>query len=130
MKRSIFISMLFLLAFGFSANAQGGGGGFRMTPEERLQRIHAKLDSAFKLDAATMTKVDSVFMQSYVEQNKIREELMSGGGQPDFQVMREKMQPVMEARDAKLKPLLGEANFKIFKESIEPSMRGGGGRGN
>ena len=59
--------------------------------------------------------------------------MSSGGGQPDFQAMREKMQPINDARDAKLKPLLGDDNYKIWKEQIEPTMRGnrgGGGRPN
>ena len=58
---------------------------------------------------------------------------MMNSGSQDFQAMREKMKPINDARDEKLKPLLGEANYKIWKETIETtiSRRGpGGGGGN
>jgi hypothetical protein len=50
-------------------------------------------------------------------------------GNQDFAAMREKMQPINDARDAKLKPVLGDENYKIWKEQIEPTMRRGGGGG-
>lgn len=135
MKRQIVILVLFLFT-GFSyVNAQGGGGGQRRTVEERVKMVHVKIDSAFKLDATKMAEVDSIFATAYRTQDKLREDMMSGGGQPDFQAMREKMQPIMDDRDAKLKKALGDDNFKIWKEQIEPSMRpqrrqGGGGGNN
>lgn len=131
MKKTIIISMLLLATGSLSVMAQGGGFQQR-TPEERLQQVHFKIDSAFKLDAAIMSKVDSVFLASYAETDKMREAFRNSGSQ-DFQTMREKMQPIIDARDAKLKPLLGDDNFKTWKEQIDPSMRrgpGGGGRGN
>ena len=39
------------------------------------------------------------------------------------------MQPINDVRDAKLKPVLGEANYKMWKEQIEPTLRGGRGPG-
>ena len=133
MKRQIVILVLFLFT-GFSyVNAQGGGP--RRTVEERVKMVHVKIDSAFKLDATKMAEVDTIFATAYRAQDKLREDMMSGGGQPDFQAMREKMQPVMDDRDAKLKKVLGDDNYKIWKEQIEPSMRpqrrqGGGGGNN
>ena len=123
MKRQIVMFVLLLLAgFGF-INAQGGGGGFqRMTTEERVKRVHDKIDSAFKLGPTKMADVDSVFTNFYRTQSKIREEMMNGGGQPDRQAMNEKMKPVMDDRDAKLKTILGDDNYKIWKEQIEPTM--------
>lgn len=102
------------------ANAQGGGS--RRTVEERVQAVHAKMDSAFKLEAEKQVKVDSVFANYYRQQNKLREELRNGGERPDFQVMREKMQPLIDARDKELKALLTEEQFKKWKEEIEPAM--------
>jgi len=32
----------------------------------------------------------------------------------------------MEALDAKVKPILGDDKFKIWKEQIEPTLRRGG----
>ena len=112
------------------ANAQGGGS--RRTVEERVQMVHAKMDSAFKLETEKKVKVDSAFANYYRQQDKLREELRSGGERPDFQVMREKMQPLIEARDKELKTLLTDEQFKKWKEEIEPAMmqrrRDGGNR--
>lgn len=132
MKKTIFVLMFILTTSSMSVMAQGGGGGQQRTPEERLKPVHFKIDSAFKLDAETMKKVDDVFLAAYKESDKMREEFMNSGSQ-DFQAIREKMKPINDARDEKLKPLLGEANYKIWKEAIEPTMGGrrgpgGGGR--
>lgn len=113
------------------ANAQGGGS--RRTVEERVQMAHAKMDSAFKLETEKQVKADSAFANYYRQQDKLREELRSGGERPDFQVMREKMQPLTEARDKELKTLLTDEQFKKWKEEIEPAMMqrrsdGGGNR--
>jgi len=128
MKKSIIISMLLMMVGSMSIMAQGGGFQQR-TPEERLKTVHAKIDSAFKLDAAKMAMVDSIFISSYRESDKMRKDFTDSGNQ-DFAAMREKMQPINDARDAKLKPVLGDENYKIWKEQIEPTMRRGGGRGN
>ena len=133
MKRKIAILVLFLFAGFAFVNAQGGGGGFqRPTVEDRVKRVHQKIDSAFKLEATNMAEVDSVFANYYRSQDKVRDDMMAGGGQVDRQAMMEKMQPLMDDRDAKLKKSLGDDKFKVWKEQIEPTMRrggGGGGRG-
>ena len=129
MKKSIFILSLLLLAGSVTVMAQGGGGGQRRTVAERVQRVHEKIDSAFHLDAAKQAQCDSAFANFYRAQDKLREEAMAGGGQPDFQAMREKSQPLMDARDKELKGILGDDKFKIYKEGIEPTMRGGRGGG-
>ncbi len=128
MKKSIFILSLLLLAGSVTVMAQGGGGQ-RRTVAERVQRVHEKIDSAFHLDAAKQAQCDSAFATFYRAQDKLREEAMAGGGQPDFQAMREKSQPLMDARDKELKAILGDDKFKVYKEGIEPTMRGGRGGG-
>lgn len=130
MKKTIIAAAMLIVIGSLSASAQGGFQ--RRTVEERVKMVHDKLDSAFKLDAAKLTETDSVFTNYYRTMDKMREEMMSGGGQPDFQAMREKMQPITEARDEKLKKILSEEQYKTWKEQIEPSMRPRrpGGRGN
>ena len=39
-----------------------------------------------------------------------------------MQVMREKVQPFMDARDKELKAILGDDNYKKFKEELEPAL--------
>lgn len=130
MKKKFLLFTVMLLAGAMAVNAQGGGQ--RRTIEERIQTVHQKIDSAFKLDAAKLTQVDSVFANYYRSTDKAREELIAGGG--DRSVMREKMQPFSDARDKELKVLLGDDNYKKWKDEIEPTLRrggpGGGNRGN
>ena len=118
-KITVMISAFILCAV--IANAQGGFQ--HRTVEERVQIAQQKFDSAFKLDKPKLSDVDSVFANYYRSQDKLREEMMSSGGQPDFQAMREKMQPLMDERDKKLQAILTADQFKTWKEAIEPSLR-------
>ena len=67
--------MLLIATGGMSLMAQGGGFQQR-TPEERLKPVHFKIDSAFKLDADIMKKVDDLFLATYKESDKVREEMI------------------------------------------------------
>ena len=132
MKKTIVALAVILLAGTAPSFAQGGGGGgFQMpTPEERVKRVHTKADSAFKLDEAKMKEMEAAYLEYYKAQDKVREDLMASNG-GNFQGMREQMQekmkPHTEALDAKLKPILGDDKFKIWKEQVEPTLRGRGG---
>jgi hypothetical protein len=132
MKKRFLLFAGILLAGTIAVNAQGGGGGNfqRRTVEERVKSVHQKIDSAFKLDAAKFTQVDSAFATFYRATDKVREEVMASGAGGDRDAMRqqmqEKTQPFLDARDKELKVLLGDDNFKTWKEVIEPSMRRGG----
>ncbi len=126
MKKQLF---LFAAAISISAFAMAQGGGMRRSPEERLKPIHEKIDSAFKLEAAKLAQVDSIYIQSFREQDTKLEELRAGG-EMDRGALRATMQKMAEERDNKLKTVLTEAQFKTWKEQIEPALRGqrGGGR--
>ena len=130
MKRSFFITMMVMLTISMSAFAQGGGFQ-RRTVEERVQSAHQKLDSAFKLNATQLSKVDAAFTTYYTATDKMREEMRNSGERPDRETMLAKTKPLTEARDKELKAILGDANFKKWKDEIEPSLqpRFGGGRG-
>lgn len=104
------------------ANAQNRNRQQR-TVEERVQAVHQKMDSALKLEVANLVKVDSAFATYYRATDKLRQEMMSGGERPDFQVMREKMQPLTEARDKELKGILTADQYTKWKDEIEPAMR-------
>jgi hypothetical protein len=129
MKKMIIALAVVMLAGTASSFAQGGGGFQMPSPEERVKRVHTKMDSAFKLDEAKMKEVDAAYLDYYKAQDKVREEVMaSAGGDRDAMraAMQEKMKPLTEALDAKVKTLLGDEKFKIWKEQIEPTMRRGG----
>jgi periplasmic protein CpxP/Spy len=132
MKKTIIALAVVMLAGTAPSFAQGGGnGGFQMpTPEERVKRVHTKADSAFKLDEAKAKEMDAAYLDYYKAQDKVREEVMaSAGGDRDAMraAMQEKMKPFMETLDTKVKATLGDDKFKIWKEQIEPTLRGRGG---
>jgi hypothetical protein len=129
MKRMIILVALFIFMGSVTAFAQGGGFQ-RRTVEERVQAVHQKMDSAFKLDKAKLTEVDSTFATFYRAQDKMRDEMMSGGGQVDRDAMRAKFQPLMDDRDKKLQGILTADQYKTWKDVIEPSMRPRGMRPN
>ncbi|HEY5966452.1 MAG TPA: hypothetical protein VIU35_00675 [Chitinophagaceae bacterium] len=128
MKKTIIALAVVMLAGSASTFAQGG---FQMPPpEERVKRVHFKADSAFKLDEAKAKEMDAAYLDYYKAQDKVREEAMANaGGDRDAMraAMQEKMKPFTEALDAKVKPILGDDKFKIWKEQIEPTLRGRGG---
>lgn len=126
MKLKHGLLLVFLISSILFVNAQPT----QRTVEERVKTVHEKMDSAFKFDAEKQAKIDAIFTNYYKQQDKLRQEMMSGGERPDFQAMREKTQPLTDARDKELKPLLTDEQLKKWKEEIEPTLmprRGGGG---
>lgn len=130
MKRTVLIMGTLLFLSVTVSHAQGGGNFQRRTVEERVKTIDEKF-AAFNLEKSKATEVDSIFTKFFKDQDKLRDELMSSGGQRDQ--MREKMEPLRTERDDKLKKVLSDDQFKKWKDEIEPSMRQGrqgGGAGN
>jgi hypothetical protein len=131
--KKIFFVLTACFALAVAASAQPGGGFTRRTPEERAASIHQKLDSAFKLDAATLAKVDTAMVALFKAQDAKRQELMaSGPGSVDRETIMAEMKKFSDAQDEILKAVLKEEEFTIWKEKIQPSMRpqrspGGGG---
>ena len=120
MKKQLFLIALVVFAGTFSVKAQGGFQ--RRTVEERVKSVHEKMDSAFKPEAVKMAAIDSLFSGYYRDQDKMRDEMMASGN-TDRDAMRAKFTEMSDARDVKLKAILTEAEMKIWKENIEPSMR-------
>ncbi len=131
MKKAIFLFVAVAFAGITSVNAQGGGFQ-RRTVEERVKSVMDKL-ADFKLDKDKSALTDSAFTSYYKAMDKMREEMMSGGGQPDRDAMREKFQKLSAERDDKLKKIFTDEQYKKWKDEIEPTTRpqrgGGGGNG-
>ncbi|MCR6720172.1 MAG: hypothetical protein NVV59_07665 [Chitinophagaceae bacterium] len=126
MKIKFSLLTILFLSVGLWATAQGGGP--RRTVEERVKAVVKAFESNFKMDKEKLSKTEVIFTKFYKDQDKVREELMSGGERPNFEAMREKMQPLNEARDKELKEILTEDQFKKWKDELEPAL--GPGRGN
>ena len=113
--------MVFALGCIAAANAQGGFK--RRTVEERVKIVYEKLDSAFKPAAAKLTEIDSIFTGYYKTLDAWRDEMRASGAPPDRDVMMAKTQEFVAARDEKLKKDLTEEQMKVWKDTIEPSLR-------
>ena len=129
------MSLMLVAMVAFVASyAQGGGGFQRQTPEQRVAAIHAKLDSAFKLEASKLSTLDTALTVLYKKQDEKMTEMFSGGTRPDRETMMAERQKYTDARDEMLKAVLSKEQYDIWKEKIEPSMRpqrpAGGGGGN
>ena len=121
--------ILLLVSFSAAITVSAQGGGPRRTPEERAAVIHAKLDSAFKLEPAKLAPLDTALIVLYKAQDKKREEFMAGGTMPDRETMMAEMKKFSDARDEMIKAILSAEQFATWKEKIEPSMRPGRGTG-
>lgn len=114
------VLMVMAAMFSITAvNAQGGGGQ-RMTPEERIKFTIEKM-APLNLDAATKTKSDVIITDYINEQQKAMDEIRANGGDRD--AMMAKRKELSDARDAKLKLIFTEAQMKQWKDEIEPSLR-------
>ncbi len=128
MKKLIITAVVSVVFFS-AASAQPGG--MRRTPEERVAVIHQKLDSAFKLEPSQLARLDTALVALYKAQDTKRQELMAGG-MPDRETFQAEMKKYSDAQDEIMKAVLGEEQFIIWKEKIQPSMRPqrqGGGQG-
>jgi len=132
--KKMFLLTLVSFTLAMASMAQGGGGFQRRTPEERVAQIHAKLDSAFKLDAAKFATLDTALVVLYRAQDTKMQELRSAAERPDRETMMAEMKKYSDARDEMIKAVVTEEQYTIWKEKIEPSMRPqrpqGGGGGN
>lgn len=119
MKKQLLLMMSAAIISITTVNAQGGGGQ-RMTPEERIKFIIEKM-APLNLDAATKEKSDVIITDYVNAQQKAMDEIRANGGDRD--AMMAKRKELADARDAKLKLIFTEAQMKQWKDEIEPSLR-------
>lgn len=131
MKKMLFL-LLASVSLSAALNAQGGGGFQRQTAEERVARIHQKLDSAFKLDQGLFAKLDTALVILYRKQDARMQEIFASGERPDRETMMAERQKYQDAQEEIMKAVLTPEQYTIWKEQIQPSMRPqrmGGARG-
>jgi hypothetical protein len=128
MKKQLVLMVMAVMFSITAVNAQGGGGQ-RMTPEERTKATMEKME-AVKMDEDRKVKVEAVIAEFNTTSPKEMAAIRESGG--DREAMMAKRKELAEARDKKLKEILTEAQMKQWKDEIEPSLnppRGGGQRG-
>jgi len=95
----------------------GGGGGMRMTPEQRV----ANIDKAVTLTDDQKTKITAI----YTEDQKKMQDLMAAQD-PD---MRTKMMAMREDENTKIKALLTDDQKPKYDAYLASMPRRGGGGG-
>lgn len=119
-KITMMLAFIFLAAYSVSAQMQ------RMSVEERVKMTMDKL-SPLKLDKDQKKKASEVFTNYMNSQQKIMQEAREKGERPDMSVF----QKATEERDAALKGIFTDDQYKLFKDKIEetlrPQRRGGNG---
>ena len=133
MKKQLVLAAIAAMFSITAVNAQGGGGQ-RMTPEERIKFTIEKM-APLNLDAATKVKSDAIITDYINESTKAMDELRAAGSDRD--AMMAKRKELSDARDVKLKAIYTEAQCEQWIDEIEPSLRpqrpagapaGGGGK--
>ena len=119
MKNKITLFVILMFAGILSTQAQQGQ---RRTPEERTQMLVSRLNDSLKLSKVQQSDVDSVYLQYYKAQDKLRESL-APGTRPE----RGDIDKLSDVKDAKLKIILKEEQFTKLKE-MEAAMRNRGGQ--
>lgn len=120
MKIKITLFAILMLAGVVSTQAQQGPQ--RRTPEERTKMVVDRLTDSLKISAAQAADINTVYLDYYKGQDKLREGL-APGTRPE----RADMDKLTELRDAKLKVILKEEQFTKLKE-MEAAMRNRGGQ--
>jgi periplasmic protein CpxP/Spy len=118
---------LAIIATGLSTYAQnwqgGGGGGYQqLSPEDRAYNQTKQMKKLLTLSKEQFDKVEIINVKYAMMMDSTMK--ANGGFSPE---MREKMKPMMEAKDKELKPILTEEQMKLYEESRK-KMGAGGGR--
>lgn len=119
MKKQLGLMVMAAMFSITAVNAQGGGGQ-RMTPDERIKFTIEKM-APLNLDAATKTRTDFIITEYINGQQKAMDEIRANGADRD--AMQAKRKELSDARDARLKVIFTEAQMKQWKDEIEPSLR-------
>lgn len=118
MKKQIF---LILLVFITTAGSIMGQEMVEQKPNVHAKETYFKLKADLNLVGEQDAKVYQVFEDYYTTQMKIKEEMRLGGN-TDAERMKDNMQRVAGARDAKLKVILTEEQMKKWVNEVEPAM--------
>ena len=116
------ITLLAILMLVGVVSTQAQQGPQRRTPEERTKMVVDRLTDSLKISAAQAADINTVYLDFYKGQDKLREGL-APGTRPE----RADMDKLTEARDAKLKIILKEEQFTKLK-ALEAAMRNRGGQ--
>ncbi len=114
MKTKISMMLMLVFALSFAASAQMQ----RMSIEDRVKMTMEKL-TPLNLNADQQQKTQTAFTDYYKSTQKIMQDARDKGERPDRSVF----QKAADDRDAALKNIFTEDQYKKFKDEVEATLR-------
>jgi periplasmic protein CpxP/Spy len=127
MKTIKFYLTICLISSALGTYAQdGGGGGYQqLSPEDRAYNQTKQMKKMLSLNKEQFDKIEIINVKyAMMMDSTIR---ANGGFSPE---MREKIKPMMEAKDKEIRPILTEDQVKLYEENRKKMFQGGGRGGN
>ncbi len=103
MKKLVLFVLVAMLAAGTCFAQPGGGGG---DPAKRLQREIDGLTTALSLTKDQVTKITPIITDAQKKRSDMMAKMRDGGGQMDFEKMREEGAKMQAETDKLLKAVL------------------------
>jgi len=123
MMKKLLLMCCFLIGITAVSRAQGGGG-MRMSPEDRAKNLQTQL----KLTDDQTAKILAIYKTQATKRDSIR---TAANGDRD--AMRSAMMPLMKDTNDKIMALLTpeqQTAYKKIQDEMRARMQGGGGGGN
>ena len=124
MKKEFFLVLVAGLFFSLTACAQPQGPRGNFSPEDMAKRQTEMIQKATGIDDATAKKVQEINLKYSKIIRDMREK------SDDREAMREEMGKIREKRDAEIKALLTDEQYKKYQaqqEEMRKNRQGGGG---
>jgi hypothetical protein len=131
-KKMIVCATLVLALFSYSSTfAQGGGGGMRDTAAMRqaMEARFAKMKTDLNLTQVQADSLKAINMDLMTKRREMMQDPASQGMSREDRMA--KMQPVMDATNARIQAVLGADLYKKYQDWQQANrpQRGGGGGG-
>lgn len=117
MKKILFALVLFL---GISEVSLAQDQRQRKSPEEKTKEVMVLMQT-LNMDETTTTKVNAVFTDFFTKQQEAVRQYRQEGNN-DREAIMKKRRELMDARDAQLKTILSEDQYKKYLSDIQPQI--------
>ncbi|MFZ4707550.1 MAG: hypothetical protein ACOYMF_16240, partial [Bacteroidales bacterium] len=106
-------------------NAENNSKSGPPTIEEKLKAVDEKISKPLSLSTIQKETVNKAFCEFYTEMDKLKKTQADAQARPD----KSKVEPLKKARDAKIKKVISDEQYKKYLE-LEKAARPNKGEGN
>lgn len=118
MKKIVLLTLVLMTTYAMLDAQPAGGLPKPPSAEERLKRVNEKLKAELQLSAKQQAVVNEAFKSFFNEADKLRPQAPPPPPPPD----KAKIEPLAQKRDASIKAVLTEAQYRKYVE-IERTLR-------